>query len=293
MRGLVQAVSPAILERLVFSKPYFDRNGFILAMADERPVGFVHAGFGANENRSAISYERGTTCLLIVAAHESRAEIVAELLARSEQYLRNKGATEIYAGCAYPVNPFYLGLYGGSASPGILESDENTLELFRSAGYEDAQQRLVLHRKLAGFRPVVDRSQMQVRRRINITCSLDPATENWWQACTEGHTNRNQFTIDDRRSGECFGKATFWDMEPLASNWGVHAVGLMDIEIHEEQRRQGLGTFLLGESLRQLQAEGATLGEVQILEENGAARVLFKKLGFEEVDRGSVLRKLT
>ena len=231
--------------------------------------------------------------MLIVAAHESRKEIVKELLARGEQYLREKGAKEIYGGCAYPVNPFYLGLYGGSALPGVLESDKAALALFHAAGYEESEKRLVLQQKLAGFRPVIDRAQMQVRRRFNVTASFDPATDNWWQACTEGNTNRNQFAIDERRSDECFGLATFWDMEPLASNWGVHVVGLMNVEIHENQRRQGLATFLLGESLRQLQAEGATLAEVQVPEDNDAALGLFNKLGFEEVDKGIVLRKAT
>ena len=46
-----------------------------------------------------------------------------ELLARSEVYLRERGAKVIYAGGIRPLNGFYLGLYGGSELPGVLVTD--------------------------------------------------------------------------------------------------------------------------------------------------------------------------
>ena len=41
--GLMNLVSPDLLEQLVFAKPYFDYAGLILAFADGSPVGFAHA----------------------------------------------------------------------------------------------------------------------------------------------------------------------------------------------------------------------------------------------------------
>ena len=63
--GLLQPVSPDLLEQLVFAKLYFDYDGLILAHDDGRPVGFAHAGFGPNETRSWISTETGVTCLIL------------------------------------------------------------------------------------------------------------------------------------------------------------------------------------------------------------------------------------
>ena len=44
----VQPMTSALLEACVFSKPYFDREGLLVAVDGARVVGFAHAGFGPN-----------------------------------------------------------------------------------------------------------------------------------------------------------------------------------------------------------------------------------------------------
>jgi hypothetical protein len=39
LRALMQPMSVAILDRLILSKPYFDRQGLIVAVEDEQPIG--------------------------------------------------------------------------------------------------------------------------------------------------------------------------------------------------------------------------------------------------------------
>jgi ribosomal protein S18 acetylase RimI-like enzyme len=85
--------------------------------------------------------------------------------------------------------------------------------------------------------------------------------------------------------------AMFWRLEPLASSWGISAVGLLHMEVEPAMRRQGLATFLLTEAFRQLRSEGVSLVEVQTMQHNVAALALYQSLGFVEVDRGSVMRK--
>jgi ribosomal protein S18 acetylase RimI-like enzyme len=80
-------------------------------------------------------------------------------------------------------------------------------------------------------------------------------------------------------------------MEPIASSWGLHANGIINIEIHPDFRRRGLATFLLGESLRQLQAQGVTVVEVHSDAEDPIAAELLKKLGFQSVDMGNEMVK--
>ncbi|NJN63382.1 MAG: hypothetical protein HC795_19355, partial [Coleofasciculaceae cyanobacterium RL_1_1] len=46
-------------------------------------------------------------------------------------------------------------------------------ELYRAAGYQSGKRSLVLHRDLAGFRPVVDRQQMQIRRTTRLESMVD------------------------------------------------------------------------------------------------------------------------
>ena len=68
-------------------------------------------------------------------------------------------------------------------------------------------------------------------------------------------------------------------------------MNLVGLQIPAELRGRGLGAFLVGEALRCAQGNGALLADVQIAESNPSALALFRKLGFQQVDRGWVLRK--
>ena len=121
VKGLMQPISVAVLERHVFAKPYFDRHGLILAFEEDALVGFVHAGFGPNPDRSDLDISIGVICLLMVRPRDDQLAIRQRLVEEAERYLLARGATEIRAGCIRTSSPFYLGLYGGSDMAGILE----------------------------------------------------------------------------------------------------------------------------------------------------------------------------
>ena len=80
-------------------------------------------------------------------------------------------------------------------------------------------------------------------------------------------------------------------METFATGWGVQAAGLFELEVVTAERRRGLATFLLGDAFRRLAAQGIGLIEVQTMAGNTAARALYEKLGFREVDAGIAYRK--
>jgi hypothetical protein len=153
-RGLVQPMSPQLFEHKVLSKSYFDRFGLILAVDGDHPIGFVHSGLGPRDDLATLGSEHGVTCLLLVSPRPDRLQVAAELLAHSEDYLRRHGVRELFGGEIHPVDPFYLGLYGGSEMPGVLASDTATVEMYRSAGYQEEHRCLILQRNLAGFPPV-------------------------------------------------------------------------------------------------------------------------------------------
>ena len=85
--------------------------------------GFAHAGFGPNAERSWISAETGVICVVVTDPKCAEAEVAAGLLDRCEEYLRRRGAKVLYGGGLQPLCPFYIGLYGGSELPGVLDSD--------------------------------------------------------------------------------------------------------------------------------------------------------------------------
>lgn len=291
LRALVQPMSTALLATMVLAKPYFDREGLIVAEEDRRLIGFVHAGFGSSPDGSRLDKCLGVICLLMVAARDDREQIAAELLAQGERYLIDRGAKELMAGGVFPANPFYLGLYGGSHSPGILESDADSCRLFQSAGYQNVATRAILQRRLSDFRPVIDRAQLALRREYLVETQFDPPTKSWWEACTIGPTERTLHRLLTKRGKRECGSVTLWNMEPFFLSWGVRTAGLMDLQIDEDQRRHGLGTLLLGEAFRHTKEQNLTQVEVQVREDNLPALALFRKLGFVPVDRGWELRK--
>jgi GNAT superfamily N-acetyltransferase len=289
--GLAQPISATMFDLVVLAKPYFDRKGLILALDDQRPVGLVHAGFGPNEEESGLSTEMGTTVLLLVVSHPDEQTIAAELLARSEDYLRCRGAKILYGGGIRPLNPFYVGLYGGSELPGILDSEPQTQALFREHGYREIDRTIVLHRELMGFRPPVDRHQMQIRRNTDVEVLDDPPPRTWWEACLMSSFDRTVFQLRPRGGGAPVASATYWNMEPFAAARGVRTSGLIDVQVEPAERKKGLATYLVGESLRQLSEQSFAQAEVQTMQANTAALRMYRKLGFEQVDSGAVCRK--
>ena len=285
-----QPMTSAWLEACVFSKPYFDRDGLQVAVDGDRVVGFAHAAFGPNAEHSAIDFAVGTTMLVVVVPHERHDAIADGLLARCEDYLRRRGAQTVMGGGTPQLGGFYLGLYGGSDLPGILDSTPTMQAVFRRAGYLEAERIAVMRRPLAGFRPPMSRQQMALRRATTLRVIDEPARRTWWEAATTTGIAMRRYELRDE--GETLlGSGTFWDMQPLATAWGVHATGLMRVEVDRGQQRQGYARYLLAEALHDLAQEGVALAETHVSEAHEAAIKLFFKLGFEATGHGTVFRR--
>jgi ribosomal protein S18 acetylase RimI-like enzyme len=286
----LQPMTSAALEDAVFSKPYFDRRGLIVAREGDHVVGFAHAGFGPTLSLAAINTSTGTTMLIVVPPHDQQAEIEDGLLRHSEEYLRKRGADEILGGGGPDVGGFYLGLYGGSDLPGILDSSPRMRDVFRRNGYSDHRRIAVLRRPLAGFRPPVNRLQLAIRRTTALRVIDEPARRSWWEAATTtGVALRRYELFGD--ADVLLGSVSVWDMQPLASSWGILIAGFLRVDIEGQRRRQGLASYLVAEAMHDLAVEGMTIAEAHLDEDNAPAVKLFNKLGFRATDHGTVFRR--
>jgi GNAT superfamily N-acetyltransferase len=288
---LVQNVSCELLERFVFAKLYFDYTGLIIACDDGTPVGFSHAGFGPDDEEKAVSTELGTTGLVLVRPDCDEAMVAAALLEQSEKYLRARGAKVIYGGGIRPLNAFYLGMYGGSEVPGVLESDTVAQHLYTTHGYKEIDRTILLERDLATFEAPIDRRQMQVRRQTVVEVASDPPTRTWWDACTLGEFDLTRFDAVPRGGGTPIASATFRAMELMPSTGARRSMGLIDVWVEDSFRRRGMAVFLLCEAFRQFARQGAETIEIQAMQHNLAALGLYRKLGFRQCGQGSVFRK--
>lgn len=290
--GLVQPVSPELLEQYVFAKLYFDYEGLILAcQEDGQPVGFAHAGFGPTADENGVSTEAGTTCMILARHDCPEAEVAAGLLERSETYLRGRGAKVYYGGGIRPLHAFYFGLYGGSEMPGILETDRVAQQAYLGRGYEEIDRTLVMQLDLSTFEGSVDRQQMQIRRQMVVEVAIDPPSRNWWEACILGEFDLTRFSLVPRGGGQPVATAIFRTMELTPTSCPGRTVGLIELVVAESYRRRGLAIFLLTEAFRQFIRQGIGIVKAQAMQHNVAGLGMYRKLKFQQTGQGSVFRK--
>lgn len=290
-RSAVQLRSPTALEHFLFAKPYFDPAGLIVALEDGVHVGFGHAGFGPNEQRSGLSTAVGVVCMVAVRPSHRRRGIGTELLRRCESYLRERGAEMLCAGPMRPLNPFYLGLYGGSESSGFLASDAAAAPFLARHGYQVWDTCLVFQRHLASPVRTADARFTDLRRRFEIYLAPQTGTVSWWQECVLGPLELLEFRLKEKATAQTVARAAVWEMDSFTRRRNEASVGLFHLEVQEGYRRQGLAKFLLAHLLLNLQEQYFSTVEAQAMQENQAAIGLYRGLGFEQVDMGQIYRK--
>ncbi|QDT66457.1 GNAT family N-acetyltransferase [Calycomorphotria hydatis] len=293
-RGAAGGFSYDALEFLNFSQRYFDPRGLIVAVDSEskKIVGMVHAGFGPNEDESAINNELGVICLLLVHPDFRKQGVGRELLQRGEEYLYGKGAKTVYAGAFAPNDPFYVGLYGGSRPTGFLESDPDAAPFMAKAGYEPDQRFAILQRDIVNSRDPMNFRLVTIRRKMELVIRHDHANPTWWWMTRYGRMETLRFQLQPKTGGEEVASVTVLGLDLYLQKWQQRVIGLIDLTVDEEDQRKGYGQALLAELCRRLRDEMVTVVEAHVAETNNPAMGVFKASGFERVDTGIVYRKV-
>ncbi|MFM7149492.1 MAG: GNAT family N-acetyltransferase [Gemmataceae bacterium] len=286
--------STTILELFTLAKPYFDREGLLLAFNDEQtPVGFIHAGFGVAPDQASLDKSRGVICSIGVVSSHRRQGIGTQLLKRAEEYLRSRGAQEILAGPIPQANPFTFGIYGGCDSTGFLASDGLARPFFEHHGYHLHRSTAILQVKLRDLKITPDPRAGNLRQLYEIVGG--PFSKvSWWQEAVLGPIDAVEFRLRRRKSGAVVGRIVLWDMVTYSVNHPAKesGVGLLLLEIEPESRGHGLGQFLLTQVLLHLKDQTFDRFEVAVPHENESCLKLFRSLGFQEVDTGFSFRRL-
>jgi ribosomal protein S18 acetylase RimI-like enzyme len=285
-RGAVELRSHTPLENAVFNKPYFDPLGFVVAEDDGRMVGFAHAGFGPTDDLSALDPSKGVIAAVAVRPDRRRAGLGSELLRRAEDYLRERGATTLRAGPSRPDKPFYLGVYGGSNAPGFLRSDSEVEPFLLARGYTPDRRVNVFDRRLDTPLNIVDARFGALRRKYEPQALPQARLGSWFRESVLGPLEPSEFRLDDKATGHTAARALFWEMTDYGWRWGAPPAGVLDVQVRNDLRRQGMGKFLLAQLLRHLQEQYFAVAEVQVPDEEETAARLFRSLGFVQVDVG-------
>ena len=290
-RGAALDFDADIFETCVFSQPYFDRDGVILAVADGEVVGYVHAGFRASADEAMLDRSEGIICAVMVLPKHRRQGIGRELVRRAEEYLTNKGAGPMYAGPANPRDPFYFGLYGGCQPAGFLESDPLAEPFFRSRGYLPVERHLVFQRQLGDKADPVGLRLIALRRSTRLTAPEAPTSFSWWWQTRVGRLDTVELALAPKAGNGTLARVTVVGLDFYLPRWNQRAIGLLDLHVLEPMRRKGYGQSLLVEVCRRVRNEMIQLVEAHADERDQVVVKLLESSGFQQVDAGVVYRK--
>ena len=288
---------PVLLEN-VLSLPFFDGRGLFLAFENGFPVGFGHASFGPNRNNSDINSETGVIHLIMtVPTYPDQMELNRCLLEKCEEYLKNKGAKVIFGGPSRSSVSFYSGLYGGCEPIGIYENNEALIAAYQGSGYHVQYNTLRFVCDLRRFQVPFTPKSVVWRRKLVVNYSDIPPAKNWFQACTTIRSNWFNATATPGTQGEKRAEAHIRITQSLGMP-GINVqmpptAALVHVRVADGFLRQGIGTFLLGEAIRRLTAEfHPSRVETIVMKEENILAKFFRKLGWEEGDKGKVFLKI-
>ncbi len=276
-----------------FGSVFFDREGLIIAERDGRPVGFIHAGFGADEPAAerpfAASLDMGVVAMLAVAPSPDAPKVAEALVVEAERYLRSRGAKVLYGGGQLPLNPFYWGLYGGAEASGVPSSHALFSSALSGLGYQPVSTTVHLHYDL-GQEETRDPRAPLLRRQAVADFDEEPVPTDWWEniALTDFHLTHVR--LDSRADGLELAHARTWDMSWFSREDGKVRIGVFGVEVAASHRGRGYGRFLLAEILRHAREHGFDRAEVQTLADNEPALAFYQALGFEPVEQSTVFR---
>jgi GNAT superfamily N-acetyltransferase len=270
----------------------FEAAGFIVAEREGKVAGFAHAGFGPSEPSGPshrLCYEMGTVGMLVVEPAIDDPALEEGLLVEAERYLKSKGATVVYAGGQYPINPFYWGLYGSSEWAGILSAHKVFHGAVKQAGYEAVSTTALMEADLSGPEHRDPRTPL-IRRQTRIEIREDMVLPRWWDELAIGAYHATEFRLLGRPEDVEVARATTWDMDALGYGQGRRCMGLVSLEVDPAYRRRGYGRYLVSEILRHGKELLAGIVSVQTSTTNRPALVLYEALGFRGVDTATLYR---
>ncbi len=203
----------------------------------------------------------------------------------------DRNAQVLYGGGFDKLCPFYLGLYGGSQLPGILNTDHEALGFFQASGYQVLHTKQQTQIQTAHVTPPVSRELRLLKRQYVVKAANLYGATTWWEASTLGEFDRVVFELAATTGGPAQARCQMWRLEPYSVPWGDSAAGLNSIFVRRPERRRRLATFLLGEAMRLMRNEGFSLILAQFDQQDLATQALADRLGFETWGSSSVLVK--
>lgn len=279
-------------ESHLFSLPYFDRDGLILAWDGDRLVGLVHAGFGSTPAGDNLQKQTGVICAIAVHPEYRNRGIGRNLIERAESYLRDNGAVSIFAGPSEPLDPFFFGLYGGAQPSGFLVSDKTMAPFLKEMDYVPFERHGIFQRDITEQNDPVTMRLVNIRRKMQLAIARQQDDVSWWWVSRYGRMDSVRFQLVPKGVGSHVAGVTVLGLDFYLDKWEQRAIGLTDLLVEPNERQQGYGQALLLEVCRRMREEMVTLIEAHAAESNLAGVGVLESAGFKRVDTGVVYQRI-
>jgi hypothetical protein len=278
---------------------FFEGEQIIIALDEDRPVGFVHLGPIPDPSfQHAVEYQANIAALC-VHPDTNESVVAASLFAAVEQRCRAENIQRCFFRSALPYSSFYVGIGPGESLAGVLSFESKLCQWLNEAGFRPALPTTLWELNLLDFQVPADRIQMLVRRRSFVQRLIQEPTLPWWQSCVLGHAEVTSFHLTDRTAMRTLQEIIMWGIGPALRTQQEAAMWLwppaMDyspedspVEIAPSDRL----LFLLAEALRELQTEQIDVARIVTHAESNELHRVLTRLGFKAIESGMVFERL-
>lgn len=291
-RGVASPIAPDIFDAAALAHTYFDPQGLIVAVGEDRLLGFVHVGFCVNQQHTDLDYSRAVICAIVVDPEVRHLQIGSQLLGYAEQYARSRGAEELFAGPSPGRDPFYTGIYGGSRPSGFLETHGTIGPFFQQQGFEEIERHGVYQKNLQQARDPINFRLIAIRRQMELRLTDQPSDADWWWMVRMGRYDYLRFEMYPKGSNTPVAGISAIGLDFYLPAWNERAVGLLDMRVPEQERRKGYAQALLIDLGRRLKEEMITLAEIHVPLAKPEVISLVEGAGFQRIDTGIVYHRL-
>jgi ribosomal protein S18 acetylase RimI-like enzyme len=279
-----------------FCKPWFDPRAMTLAFDDERPtnqqlVGAVLAGFGCTPDRNALDPQLGVVSMLLVHPDYRKKGLGAELLHQAEQYLAVKGTTDSRFGCNWNRYPYCWGMLGSISPAGVLKSMDGADQFIQSQGYTPKERYEIYGRPMNQAIPWGDPRFAHLRRKFDLRIGPRKVSTLFDEAL-QGGLDTMVFELLETAIDRPVAEVRAAEMTQFVGKSQPPQAGLYGLSVKSELRGQGLGKFLMAQTLQHLNDQFFQQVETVIPVENTEARSLLKGMGFTLIDEGTSYAKV-